>query len=528
MNWDLFIGFLIYLIVLAFIGWWSNRYTKTEGQYFIGGRHVHILAASLSDKASDFSGWLMLGYPGAAFKTGVGAIWAAIGCLGGTLLNWTMMAVRLRIYAGKLKAITIPDFLEARLNDRSKIIRFVSGLIILIFMTAYVGAQFGAGGKTFATAFDVDYSWGVWITFIILVAYVIVGGFFAVVWTDVFQALLMLTVLVVLPFMIVDEVGGFGKAINIIGQADPTKLDPFGGAVGIAAIVFAIGYASWIVGYIGQPHIQTRFMSAKDPKQLRRPGIFISIIWTIIVLWGAFFGGFLGFALAQSGAITVKDPEDILPAVIVHYAPPLLGGILISGIISAVMSTADSQLLVAASAVGRDYIHKIFNYETTQKQMVNIGRIVVLVLGLFAVWFALKPNPLVYGMVATAWGGLGVGFGPALILSLWWKRITREGVIVGMIYGLISEVTLESIIGWSFTSGLLAGVPVFFVNFFITLFIIIIVSLVTKPPKEVITRHKELYRKVSTESSGKTIVETRAKSQIENVVEHVVLNALIP
>ena len=529
MNWGIFVGFLLYLIILAFIGWWANRYTKNESQYYIGGRHVHILAASLSDKASDFSGWLMLGYPGSAFKAGVGAIWAAIGCLGGTLLNWTMMAVRLRIYAGKLKAITIPDFLEARLKDHTKIIRFVSGLIILIFMTAYVGAQFGAGGKTFAVAFGVNYSWGVWITFIILVAYVIAGGFFAVVWTDVFQALLMLSVLIVVPFLIVGEIGGFGNAVNIIGSADPAKLDPFGGAVGLAAVVFAIGYASWIVGYIGQPHIQTRFMSAKDPRQLRRPGIFISIIWTVLVLWGAFFSGFLGFALVQNGSLSVSDPEQIIPALIVHYTPPLVAGILTSGIISAVMSTADSQLLVAASAVGRDYIHKIFNYTPSQKQMVNIGRIVVFVLGLFAVWFALRPNPLVYGMVATAWGGLGVGFGPALILSLWWKRITKEGVIVGMIYGLISEVTLESMIGWSFTSGPLAGVPIFFVNFFITLFIIVVVSLFTKPPEEVIKTHTALFRKVPIGSASKpTVSETRVKSQIENVAEYIVLKALIP
>ena len=527
MSWGILVGFLIYLIILAFIAWWSNRYTKNESQYYIGGRHVHILAASLSDKASDFSGWLMLGYPGSAFKAGVGAIWAAIGCLGGTLLNWTMMAVRLRIYAGKLKAITIPDYLEARLKDHSKIIRIISGLFILIFMTAFMGVHFSAGGKVFATAFNVDYSWGVWITFIILVAYVIVGGFFAVVWTDVFQALLMLTVLIVMPFLIVGELGGFGNAINIIGQADPSKLDPFGGAVGLAAIVFAIGYASWIVGYIGQPHIQTRFMSAKDPRQLRRPGIFISIIWTVLVLWGAFFGGFLGFALAQNGSITVSDPEQILPVVIVHYTPPLLAGILISGIISAVMSTADSQLLVAASAVGRDYIHKIFNYAPSQKQMVNIGRAVVFILGLFAVWFALRPNPLVYGMVATAWGGLGVGFGPALILSLWWKRLTKEGVIVGMIYGLISEVTLESMIGWSFTSGPLAGVPIFFVNFFITLFIIVLVSLFTKPPEDIIRRHEELFKKVSINTNTqKKLAESRTKSQIEHVAEHIVLSGL--
>ncbi len=531
MNWGVFIGFLLYLIILAFIGWWANKFTKTESQYYVGGRRVHILAASLSDKASDFSGWLMLGFPGSAFKSGVGAIWAAIGCLFGTMLDWTVIAFRLRIYAGKLKAITIPDYLEARVKDHTKLIRFLAGLFILIFMTAYVSAQFAAGGKTFAVAFDVDYTWGAVITFIILVAYVIVGGFFAVVWTDVFQALMMLMVLVTVPFLVVHEVGGFENALTIISQADPVKLDPFGGATGIAAFVFAIGYASWIVGYIGQPHILTRYMSAKNPKELRRPGILISITWTILVLWGAFFAGFLGFALTQNGSLPADlDPEQIVPSLIMHFTHPLIAGILISGIISAVMSTADSQLLVAASAVGRDYIHKIFNYKTTQRQMVNIGRVVVLVLGLIALWFALRPNPLVYGMVATAWGGLAVGFGPQVTMSLWWKRITKEGIIVSMLYGLISEIYMETTIGWSFTSGPLAGVPIFFVNFFITLFILIIVSLLTKPPEDVIKRHEALFKKVPLEKSSaqQAITEARTKSQIEHVAEHIVLNALIP
>lgn len=529
MNWGTLVGFLLYLVILAFIGWWSNRYTKSESQYYVGGRRVHILAVSLSDKASDFSGWLTLGFPGQAFKTGVGAIWAAIGCLTGTLVDWTMIAYRLRLYAGKLKAITIPDYLEARVKDHTKVIRFLSGLFILIFMTAYVSAQLSAGGKTFAAGFGVSYEWGTVITFIILVAYVIVGGFFAVVWTDVFQALLMLALLIVMPFLVIHEAGGFGNAINLIGSADPTKLDPFGGAVGAAALVFAIGYASWIVGYTGQPHILTRYMSAKNPREIRRPGIFISIIWTILVLWGAFFAGFLGYALVANGSISLSDPEQIIPTLIVHFTHPVLAGILLSAVMAAIMSTADSQLLVAASAVGRDYIHKIFNYEPSQKWMVNIGRIVVLVLGLIALWFALRPNPLVYGMVATAWGGLAVGFGPPVILSLWWKRITKEGVIAGMIYGLVSEITMEVVIGYAFTSGPLKGVPIYFVNFFITMLIIVIVSLFTKPPEEVIKRHEELFKKVPIEGgeTKETLMETRTKSQVEQVAEHIVLNTLI-
>lgn len=529
MNWGILVGFLLYLVILAFIAWWSNRYTKTETQYYVGGRRVHILAVALSDKASDMSGWIVLGMPGQAFASGLSALWACIGTSLGTLLDWTMIAYRLRLYAGKLKAITIPDYLEARVKDHTKIIRFVSGLIILIFMTAYVGAQLSAGGKTFAAGLGVSYELGTVITFIILVAYVIVGGFFAVVWTDVFQALLMFILLIIMPFLVIHEAGGFGNAINLIGSADPTKLDPFGGARGVAAIVIAMGYASWVVGYTGEPHILTRYMSAKNPREIRRPGIFISMIWVIITLWCACFTGLLGYALVEKGSISVSDPEQIIPTLVVHFMHPLVAGILLSAIMAAIMSTADSQLLVAASAVGRDYIHKIFNYEPSQKRMVAIGRIVVFILGLFALWFALRPSPLVYGMVATAWGGLAVGFGPSMFLSLWWKRLTKEGVIAGMIYGLVSEVTMEAVIGWAFTSGPLKDVPIFLVNFFITMLIIVIVSLFTKPPEEVVKRHEGLFKKVPIEGgeTKETLMETRTKSQVEQVTEHIVLNALI-
>ncbi|WP_048151824.1 sodium/proline symporter [Palaeococcus ferrophilus] len=537
MNAGVLFGFLIYLALLAYIGWWANRYTKTEDQYFVGGRRVHILAASLSDKASDFSGWLMLGYPGSAFKAGLGAFWAGIGCLFGTLADYVLIGPRLRIYAGKFRAITVPDYLEARLKDDTKLIRILSALIIIIFMTAYVAAQFTAGGKTFAEGFGVSVNTGILITVIILTAYVITGGFFAVVWTDVVQALFMLLTLIIVPFLALAKIGGLGKATEVIGQVDPAKLHPFGGAAGWAAIIFAIGYASWIVGYLGQPHIVTRYMSVEDPRKLRRPGIFISGIWTTIVLWGAFFAGFLGFALYQAGMLNVSDPERVIPAMAVELMPSWIAGFVIAGIISAVMSTADSQLLVASSAIARDFYHKVLGKEVGKKQMVNISRIVVFGVAIVGLWFAISGPGIIYQMVATAWGGLAVGFGPILTLSLWWKRVTKEGGIVGMAYGLVSEVIFEAkIYGWAFTKdapgiwGTIGGwfqdVPVFFINFFITLFIIIIVSLLTKPPEEIVETHEKLFRKVSIESGRKSLTETRAKSQVENVADFVLAKGM--
>ena len=541
MNYGVLVGFIVYLVILAYIGWWANRYTKTTAQYFVGGRKIKILGAALSDKASDMSGWLMLGYPGQAFSAGIGALWAAIGCLGSTLGNYILTGPRLRIYAGKFRAITIPDYLEARLKDNTKLIRVLSAAFILIFMTGYVTAQFAAGGKVFGESFGVSTNTGIVITMIILTAYVIVGGFFAVVWTDVVQALFMLLALIAMPFVIVYNVGGFDHAIELINSADPARLSPIGGLTGAAAVVFVVGYFAWFVNQWGYPHILTRYMSVEDPRKLRRPGIFISTIWEILVLWSAFFAGFLGFALYTSGALDISDPEKIVPSVALAYLPPWLAGFIMAGIISAVMSTADSQLLVAASAVENDIVERIFKVKLSQKSRVNISRIVVLVLALFAMFSAISGSKFVYGMVAAAAGGLAVGFAPIMVLSLWWKRLTKWGGIAGMAYGLVSEIILEKFIyGWAFNpnapgvfgsiGAALDGIPVYFINFFITLIVMIIVSLLTKPPEEIEKLHKELFTKVPIHKQKdlKNAYEARAQSQIENVVSYIVTSGLLP
>ena len=356
---EVLVGVIAYLIILIGIGVWARRFTRTEAEYFVGGRRVKVLAATLSDKASDFSGWLMLGYPGQAFKAGLGAFWAGIGCFFGTLADYILIGPRLRIYAGKFRAITVPDFLEARLKDDTKLIRILGALIILVFMTAYVSAQFTAGGKALSEFFNVDVQTGIMITMLIVLIYVLIGGFFAVVWTDVVQALFMVSALILTAFIAVSAVGGLESSVNIIESVDPNKVHPLGGAIGLSAFIFAIGYASWIVGYLGQPHIITRYMSVEDPRKLRRPGIFISGIWTAIVLICAFLAGFVGFALVEKGIVSVDDPEKIIPAITVTFMPSWLAGFILAGILAAIMSTADSQLLVASSAISRDLIHKV-------------------------------------------------------------------------------------------------------------------------------------------------------------------------
>jgi SSS family solute:Na+ symporter/sodium/proline symporter len=273
-------------------------------------------------------------------------------------------------------------------------------------------------------------------------------------------------------------------------------------------------------------------MSVEDPRKLRRPGIFISGIWTAIVLICAFLAGFVGFALVEKGVISVDDPEKVIPAMAIAFLPSWLAGFIIAGILAAIMSTADSQLLVASSAVSRDILHKTVGMELEQKHMVNIGRIVVVILTIIAYFSAISGSKMVYAMVATAWGGLAVGFGPIVTLSLWWKRVTKEAGIIGMAYGLISEVILESTIyGWEFNpnapgifgaiGAVLNGVPVFFVNFFITLAIIVIVSLITKPPKDVVELHQTVFKKVPI-----GVIDARSKSQVEHVAEFLSKNKI--
>jgi sodium/proline symporter len=472
------LAFFIYLIILVLIGIWSSRFNKTLDDFLIAGRKLSTLPVAISAEASDMSGWLVLALPGRAFMLGISAIWTAIACALGTLFNWSVVAKRLRRFTGKLRALTIPSFLEDRYKDDTHTIRAISTVIIAVFMVAYVSAQLVASGKILSETFGWGYHSALILGFAIITFYTLMGGFFAVAWTDVFQGMLIVIILIVLPIIGIIQLGGLDSIFSTIGQMDINAISPTYGYGGILFILFAFASIAWFFGYPGQPHVLTRYMAIKSEKKLWNSTL-IGMVWVIISLWGAVLIGIVG--LAMFGGLS--DPEKVMPMLATSLLPEWIAGIVIAAIVAAIMSTADSQLLVATSSVIEDVYHKLINPKAGQKKLLLYSRISVLLLSIIAYIFAIPgENSAIYFLVAFAWGGLAASFGPLIILSLWWKRTTKWGAIAGMISGMTTVFIWDkSGITSSISEELV--VPGMLPAFFISLFCILLVSLFTFPPE---------------------------------------------
>lgn len=479
----LIIAFLVYLIILVIIGIWSSKYNKTIDDFLIAGRKLGTWPVAISAEASDMSGWLVMGLPGRGFVYGIAAFWTSIGVAFGTLFNWSVIARRLRRYTAKLRSITIPDFLEDRYNDKTHIIRAISTTIITIFMVAYVSVQLVASGKILSETFGWDYHSALILGFAIITFYTLLGGFFAVAWTDVFQGMLIVGILVILPIIGIIRLGGLGEIFSKVGQINIDALSPSFGYGGLFFLLFAFASMSWFFGYPGQPHILTRFMAIKDEKKIWNSTL-IGMIWVIISLWGAVLIGIIGLSYFQG----LPDPEKVMPLLAMHLLPEWAAGIVIAAITAAIMSTADSQLLVASSSVVEDVYHKLLNPKVKQKKLVLYSRISVLLLSVVAFLLALQGG-VIYFLVAFAWGGLAASFGPLIILSLWWKRTTKWGAIIGMISGTVTVIIwdkfgIADMLAKSLSSELI--IPGMLPAFFISFMLIIFVSLLSVPQKKVI------------------------------------------
>jgi sodium/proline symporter len=461
------------------IGIWSSRFNKTLDDFLIAGRKLGTWPVAISAEASDMSGWLVMALPGRGFVYGIGAIWVAIGTAFGTLLNWSVIAKRLRRFTERLKSLTIPDYLEDRFKDDSHIIRGISTTIIMIFMVAYVSVQLVASGKILSETFGWDYNSALLLGFAIVTFYTLMGGFFAVAWTDVFQGLLIVGILIILPIIGILKVGGIAEVLTKAGEVNVNTLSPGFGYEGLLFLLFAFASMSWIFGYPGQPHILTRYMAIKDEKKIWNSTL-IGMTWVIISLWGAVLIGIIG--LAMFGGIS--DPEKVMPMLAMSLLPEWAAGVVIAAITAAIMSTADSQLLVASSSVVEDVYHKLINPYADQKKLVLYSRITVLLLSIFAFILALQGG-VIYFLVAFAWGGLAASFGPLIILSLWWKRITKWAAISGMISGTITVILWDKLGIAGFMQKSLSShlvIPGMLPAFFVSLCIIIIISYLTVPP----------------------------------------------
>lgn len=480
MDLTLLMAFLVYLAALIGLGIMAYRRTKTFDDYYLAGRDLNPNVAALSAEASSESGWLLLGLPGQAFSMGIGAFWVALGCVCGTFFNWTAVARRLRKLTGFFRAITIPDYLESRFEDRSHVLRIIAALLIAVFMTAYVAAQFVASGKALSVTFGFDYVTSVLIGAAVILFYTMMGGFFAVAWTDALQALMMLFGLVVIPTLGVIKLGGpaaLWSTLASMTSAGDGFLSLRVGKEGIALFTFIVGMIGIGLGYPGQPHVLVRFMAIRKPSLVRR-GALVGVIWAVIALYGAVFIGLVGKALL---ATDPGDPERVMPMLAIQLLPGWLAGVMIAAAMAAMMSTADSQLLVASSSFVQDFYHKAFGRKPRPDQLVLLSRIVTLVVGVAAMVIALLQDPenpvgVVFWLVLYAWGGLASSFGPLIVLSLYWKRVTRPAAIAGMVAGSATVIFWKNVGTLSdFVYELVPGIVV-------STLVIVIISLLTRPP----------------------------------------------
>jgi sodium/proline symporter len=436
--------FLFYLFLLACIGIYYTRANRALEDFVLGGRRLGPWVTAVSAEASDMSGWLLIGLPAAAFAGGFSILWAVVGCAAGTLFNWVVIAPRLHRAAVQTDALTIPDFLDARFSGRGGLlIRIVAVAIILVFYATYISAQFTAAGKIFETTFSgvstpwgeisVGYVQGILIGCGVILFYTVAGGFLAVAMTDLIQGLIMAFSVVVLPAVAVWHLGGLDGLWNAMALAQEGEVllrlggehKGLGFLLGVAA-----GGLSWGLGYPGQPHILVRFMAIKEPGKLRLSAL-ISICWVLFALYGAMFVGFVGRAFHPEG---LGDPDRVFPLLATHLLPDWLAGIMIAAAIAAVMSTVDSQILVAVSAVVGDIYGKLLGGDVRSLRGVWLGRLTGLLLGTAAFLLALQRRG-VFEQVFDAWGGLAAGLGPAVCFSLLWARTTYQGVLGGMMVG---------------------------------------------------------------------------------------------
>jgi len=444
MNAPTFTAFIAYLIVLMSIGIFFYLRTRNLSDYILGGRGLNPWVAALSAGASDMSGWLLLGLPGAMYAGGMNNIWIAIGLSIGAFLNWQFVAKRLRLYTEvAADSITLPDYLENRFNDTSRVLRVISAVVILVFFTIYVSSGLTGGAILFESTFGLDYQVALWIGSLIIVSYTFLGGFMAVSWTDFLQGTLMFLALLIVPMIVVQTMGNWGDVVAKAGEIDPEYLDAFSGMT----LLSIISLMAWGLGYFGQPHILARFMAIRHPKDTPKAQM-VGMTWMVFGLFGAIFTGFAGIAYFANSPL--ENSETVFISLVQLLFNPWIGGVLLAAILSAIMSTVDSQLLVCSSAIAEDFYKQILRKEAKHHELVWIGRISVIVLALIATSLAANPDNKVLDLVAYAWGGFGASFGPIVLLSLFWRRLTRNGTLVGMIIGAVTVIVWKNLSGGFF------------------------------------------------------------------------------
>ncbi len=431
------VTFAVYIAAMLLIGWWAWRRTRTFDDFILGGRSLNPFVTALATGASDMSGWLLMGLPGALYVGGASESWIAIGLVLGAYANWKLVAGRLRVYTERAdNALTLPDYFTRRFEDRSGLLRIYSALVILVFFAIYSASGIVAGARLFEVTFGVDYTTALWAGAAATILYTLVGGFLAVSWTDTVQATLMIFALVLAPIFVITSVGGVDTSLAIIRELDPGRLDFLRGTttVGIISLL------AWGLGYVGQPHILARFMAAESVQAIA-PARRIAMTWMVLCLAGAMAVGFFGIAWfgahPDAAAPVNANPERVFIVLSQLLFNPWVAGVLLAAVLAAIMSTLSCQLLVCSSALTEDFYKTFVRPRASQVELVWVGRATLLTVALVAIALAWNPDNRVLDLVSYAWAGFGSAFGPVVVLSLLWKRMTRNGALAGMLTGAI-------------------------------------------------------------------------------------------
>lgn len=485
------LAFVLYLAIMLGIGFYFSNKSKKMSDYFLADRKLGSWVTAMSAQASDMSGWLLMGLPGAAYATGMGNYWIAIGLAIGTILNWALVAKPLRRFTEVCgDSITIPQYLQNRFKANSPAVRMVCAGVIFIFFLVYTTSAFVSGGKLFMVVFNIDPANEVYtkaavvISALIIVTYTFFGGFSAVAWTDFIQGLLMVIAIVALPIALISNTANFSaEMLNAIPKLTEGDTAGFMSMTKGRSFVANISDLAWALGYFGMPHILVRFMAIKDTKSVKKSGI-IAVIWVLISLTAAVLVGILGRAYLDGQGITLSSSEMelIFITTVRRLFPSFLGGIFLSAVLASIMSTADSQLLVTASAVVNDFYTIVVKKDVSEKKQMWISRITVIIVSVIACILALNPNDSIMGIVSNAWAGFGAAFGPAILFSLYWKRLTLKGTVSGIIGGAATVLFWEYLLP-SFAPGL-ASLYSIIPGVIISVILTVVISLADKAPSD--------------------------------------------
>jgi len=466
------VALAIYFLGMLAIGFWALSRTKSLDDFMLADRGLGPAVSALSAGASDMSGWLLMGLPGALYATGMVEAWIAVGLTVGAWVNWKVVAPRLRSYTEVAEnSITVPSFLENRLKDRSRVLRVASGLIILLFFTFYVSSGMVAGGVFFESSFDSSYHLGLVLVAAITVAYTLFGGFLAVSYTDFVQGLIMLLALVAVPVVGVIEVGGVGATIDGVRAVDPAHFSMLEGAT-FLGVVSAL---AWGLGYFGQPHIIVRFMALRTPAEATEARR-IGMGWMVISLAGAVCTAMVGLAWYHQNGRTLDDPESVFIEMGQILFHPLIAGIVLAAVLAAIMSTVSSQLLVTSSALVEDLFKVVVRSTPSTTALVALSRTAVVVIALVAGALAWEQSDTILGLVAYAWAGFGGSFGPVILLALYWRRLTVPGALAGLVVGAVTVVV------WGNVDALAGTLYEIVPGFVLNLLAAVVVSLLTYRP----------------------------------------------